>query len=98
MKPSAAKRWPGPRWTLAPLLACLCMLGPFAIDIYLPAFAGIGASLNATPVQMQQMLSSYLLGFALMNRRSAICVRPSCCRARCGPDQTPADGGGRVCP
>jgi len=67
MNPNAATLWPGPRWTLALLLACLGMLGPFAIDTYLPAFAGIGASLNATPVQMQQTLSSYLLGFALMN-------------------------------
>ena len=43
------------------------MLGPFSIDTYLPAFQGIGASLSATPVQMQQTLSSYLFGFALMN-------------------------------
>jgi MFS transporter, DHA1 family, multidrug resistance protein len=59
--------WRGRRWTLALLLACLGMIGPFAIDTYLPAFAGIGAALGATPVQMQQTLSSYLLGFALMN-------------------------------
>jgi DHA1 family bicyclomycin/chloramphenicol resistance-like MFS transporter len=43
------------------------MLGPFSIDTYLPAFAGIARSIGATPVQMQQTLSSYLLGFALMN-------------------------------
>ena len=59
--------WRGRRWTLALLLACLGMIGPFAIDTYLPAFAGIGAAINATPVQMQQTLSSYLLGFAVMN-------------------------------
>ena len=67
MNPDARTLWPGPRWTLALLLACLGMLGPFSIDTYLPAFAGIAASLQATPVQMQQTLSSYLLGFALMN-------------------------------
>jgi DHA1 family bicyclomycin/chloramphenicol resistance-like MFS transporter len=43
------------------------MLGPFSIDTYLPAFAGIARSVGATPVQMQQTLSSYLLGFAVMN-------------------------------
>ncbi|MBU6257741.1 MAG: multidrug effflux MFS transporter [Burkholderiales bacterium] len=67
MNPDAAKLWHGPRWTLALLLACMGMVGPFSIDTYLPAFNGIAASLGATPVQMQQTLSSYLLGFALMN-------------------------------
>ena len=42
------------------------MLGPFSIDTYLPAFAGIAASLGATPLQMQQTLSAYLFGFAFM--------------------------------
>ena len=67
MNPDAAQLWPGKRWTLALLLACLGMLGPFAIDTYLPAFAGIATSIGATPVEMQQTLSSYLFGFALMN-------------------------------
>lgn len=49
------------------LLAMLGMLGPFAVDTYLPAFDGIAASTGATPVQMQQTLSAYLFGFALMN-------------------------------
>ena len=49
------------------LLACLGMLGPFSIDTYLPAFTGIAQSLGATPVEMQQTLSAYLLGFAAMN-------------------------------
>ena len=67
MNPNAQTLWPGPRWTLALLLACLGMLGPFSIDTYLPAFAGIAQAVGATPVQMQQTLSSYLLGFAVMN-------------------------------
>jgi MFS transporter, DHA1 family, multidrug resistance protein len=67
MNPHAASLWRGPRWTLAVLLATLGMLGPFAIDTYLPAFAGIAASTGATPVQMQQTLSAYLFGFAFMN-------------------------------
>ncbi len=39
------------------LLACLGMLGPFAVDTYLPAFGSISQALNASPVQMQQTLS-----------------------------------------
>jgi DHA1 family bicyclomycin/chloramphenicol resistance-like MFS transporter len=49
------------------LLAGLGMLGPFAIDAYLPAFASMATDLQATPLQMQQTLSAYLLGFAAMN-------------------------------
>ncbi len=67
MNPDASSLWRGPRWTLAVLLACLGMIGPFSIDTYLPAFAGIAASLDATPLQMQQTLSGYLFGFAVMN-------------------------------
>jgi DHA1 family bicyclomycin/chloramphenicol resistance-like MFS transporter len=67
MNPDAATLWRGPRWKLALLLACLGMIGPFSIDTYLPAFAGIARSLGATPVEMQQTLSSYLFGFAVMN-------------------------------
>jgi DHA1 family bicyclomycin/chloramphenicol resistance-like MFS transporter len=67
MNPNASELWRGPRWTLALLLACLGMLGPFAIDTYLPAFGGIARTLGATPVEMQQTLSAYLFGFALMN-------------------------------
>jgi DHA1 family bicyclomycin/chloramphenicol resistance-like MFS transporter len=67
MNPDASLLWRGPRWSLAVLLACLGMLGPFSIDTYLPAFTGIAESLGATPVQMQQTLSAYLFGFAVMN-------------------------------
>lgn len=67
MHPDAHTLWRGPRWTLALLIACLSMIGPFAIDAYLPAFVGIASSIGATPGQMQQTLSSYLLGFAVMN-------------------------------
>ena len=67
MHPDAERLWRGPRWALAVLLAALGMLGPFSIDTYLPAFAGIATDLAATPVQMQQTLSGYLFGFAFMN-------------------------------
>ena len=67
LKSDPAQAWRGPRWALPLLLAGLSMLGPFAIDTFLPAFDGIAASLHATPVQMQQTLSVYLFGFAAMN-------------------------------
>ena len=67
MNPDSKTLWQGPRWTLAALLALLGMVGPFAIDTYLPAFSGIARSLDASPVQMQQTLSAYLFGFAFMS-------------------------------
>jgi len=67
MNPRAQALWPHPRWTLAVLLAALGMLGPFSIDTYLPAFSGIATSIGATPGEMQQTLSGYLFGFAVMN-------------------------------
>ncbi len=67
MNPDSKTLWQGPRWALAALLALLGMVGPFAIDTYLPAFAGIARSLDASPVQMQQTLSAYLFGFAFMS-------------------------------
>jgi DHA1 family bicyclomycin/chloramphenicol resistance-like MFS transporter len=67
LNPDAHTLWRAPRWSLALLLACLGMLGPFSIDTYIPAFTGIAQSIGATPVQMQQTLSAYLFGFAVMN-------------------------------
>ena len=67
MNPDAREIWQAPRWALAVLLACLGMLGPFSIDTYCPAFSGIANALGATPVEMQQTLSAYLFGFAVMN-------------------------------
>ncbi len=67
MNPDAHTLWRAPRWALAVLLACLGMLGPFSIDTYLPAFSGIALAIGATPVEMQQTLSAYLFGFAVMN-------------------------------
>ncbi len=67
MNPDAQHLWRAPQWALAVLLAMLGMLGPFSIDTYIPAFAGIAQSLSATPVQMQQTLSAYLFGFAFMS-------------------------------
>jgi MFS transporter, DHA1 family, multidrug resistance protein len=67
MHPAPEHLWRGSRWSLALLLACLGMLGPFAIDTYLPAFGSMGRALAASPAQLQQTLAAYLAGFALMN-------------------------------
>jgi DHA1 family bicyclomycin/chloramphenicol resistance-like MFS transporter len=53
-------------WPLAILLAALAMLGPFSIDIYLPAFHDIAADLDVAPLAVQQTLSSYLFAYAFM--------------------------------
>ncbi len=57
---------PHHRATLAILLAGLATLGPFSIDTYMPSFPAIQASLQATPLQLQQTLSVYLFCFAIM--------------------------------
>ena len=51
---------------LALMLALLAMLGPFSIDSYLPAFPAIQASLGASPIEVQQSLTLYMLAFAGM--------------------------------
>lgn len=64
----ATPRTPGPprHWALAALLATLTMIGPFAIDGYLPAFAAMQAEFRVAPLAIQQTLSAYLLAFAFM--------------------------------
>ena len=53
-------------WPLAVLLASLSMLGPFSIDVYLPAFHEIGRDFNVAPLAVQQTLSSFLFAYAFM--------------------------------
>ncbi len=48
------------------IITLLAMVAPFCIDTYLPSFPSIAADLNASAVEMQQSLSLYLLGFAVM--------------------------------
>jgi DHA1 family bicyclomycin/chloramphenicol resistance-like MFS transporter len=52
---------------LAALLAALAMLGPFSVDAYLPAFPNIQETLHATPIEVQQTLTAYMLAFAVMS-------------------------------
>ena len=53
-------------FTLSLVLAGLAALAPFAIDTYLPAFPGLELALVASPLQLQQSLTFYLLPYALM--------------------------------
>lgn len=64
-------RAPRPMTTRAPrglafMLAAMTAIAPFSIDTYLPAFPEMGASLGATPVQVQQTLGFYMAAFAFM--------------------------------
>lgn len=51
---------------LSVVLASLAALAPFAIDTYLPAFTVLENDFQATPLQLQQSLTFYLLPYALM--------------------------------
>lgn len=51
---------------LALILAALATLGPFSIDTFLPAMATIGHALDASPIEIQQALSIYLLCYGAM--------------------------------
>jgi MFS transporter, DHA1 family, multidrug resistance protein len=53
-------------WSFAALLASLSMPGPFAIDMYLPAFSAIAQQFDAAPIAVQQTLSAYLFAYAFM--------------------------------
>lgn len=53
-------------WAFAALLASLSMLGPFAVDTYLPAFPAIADEFGASAIAVQQTLSAYLFAFAAM--------------------------------
>ncbi|MGI4848683.1 MAG: multidrug effflux MFS transporter [Janthinobacterium lividum] len=48
------------------ILAGLSMVGPLAIDTYLPSFPAIGAHFAVSPLLMQQTLSMFLFTFAFM--------------------------------
>ncbi|MEZ5443692.1 MAG: multidrug effflux MFS transporter [Lysobacterales bacterium] len=57
---------PGRATALVLLLASLSMVGPFTIDTFFPAFPAMQSALSATPWQMQQTLTVYLIAYAVM--------------------------------
>ncbi len=54
-------------WTLTTVLAGLAMIGPFAIDTFLPSFPAIAQQFSVSPAMVQQALSAYLLAFSAMS-------------------------------
>lgn len=51
---------------LIALLAALGMIGSLGIDTYLPAFGALATHFNVKPLLLQQSLSGYLVGMAVM--------------------------------
>lgn len=64
MAATAPDKMPPP-YLFVSLVAALASMGQFAIVSYLPAFAEIAQGLHATPAQVQQTLTAYLVPFAL---------------------------------
>ncbi|MFT4108629.1 multidrug effflux MFS transporter [Propionicimonas sp.] len=57
----------GPHWLFLVILAGLGMVGPFSIDTMFPAFARMGAEWGVSELALQQVVSTYLLAFAVMS-------------------------------
>lgn len=63
MDQTAAPKAPGR--SLIVLLGSLVMVGPLAVDMYLPSLPDIAADLAAHPAEVQQTITTFLLGFAV---------------------------------
>jgi len=61
---SATASTPAPGRSLIILLGSLVMVGPLAVDMYLPSLPDIAADLAAHPAEVQQTITVFLLGFA----------------------------------
>ena len=57
----------GPRWLFLVILASLGMVGPFSIDTMFPSFSQMGAEWGTSEFALQQVVSVYLLSFAVMS-------------------------------
>jgi DHA1 family bicyclomycin/chloramphenicol resistance-like MFS transporter len=53
-----------PAWLIL-LLGSLCVVTPFAIDMYLPAFSNMAREYHTTTASISLSLSTYFVGFAL---------------------------------
>jgi len=52
-----------PGWLI--LMGALTAIGPFSIDMYLPAFPAIARTLQATHGEVERTLALYLIGLSL---------------------------------
>jgi DHA1 family bicyclomycin/chloramphenicol resistance-like MFS transporter len=57
----------GPQWLFLVIMAGLGMVGPFSIDTIFPAFAQMQAEWGVSELALQQLISVYLLSFAVMS-------------------------------
>jgi len=55
------------RRSLPWLLAALSMIGPFSIDAVFPSFPSIGLRFGVDDAVLQQMISVYLITYAVMS-------------------------------
>jgi DHA1 family bicyclomycin/chloramphenicol resistance-like MFS transporter len=53
-----------PRWIIV-LLGALCVVTPFAIDMYLPAFSAIAREFHTSTAEISLSISTYFIGFAI---------------------------------
>lgn len=63
MPPTLSSRGALPGWLI--LMGALTAIGPFAIDMYLPAFPTIAANLGVPRGDVERTLAAYLIGLAL---------------------------------
>lgn len=63
MPPTLSSRGALPGWLI--LMGALTAIGPFAIDMYLPAFPTIAANLGVPRGNVERTLAAYLIGLAL---------------------------------
>lgn len=56
-----------PHWLFLLILAGLGMVGPFSTDTIFPAFADLGAEWGVSEFALQQLITVYLLSFAVMS-------------------------------
>lgn len=57
----------GPQWLFLLIMAGLGMVGPFSIDTIFPAFAQMQREWGSSELELQQLISVYLLSFAVMS-------------------------------
>lgn len=62
MSPSTLSR-SLPGWLF--LMGALSAIGPFSVDMYLPAFPSIAKSLQVSSGEVERTLAAYLIGLAL---------------------------------
>ena len=71
LPPPAISRPPGraagPQWLFLVIMAGLGMVGPFSIDTIFPAFAQMQREWGSSEIELQQLISVYLLSFAVMS-------------------------------